>query len=50
MIYNLDNWQEYCQEFDLPETIKNKMKSWTIKDFQNFFDFKGIDQDGNYIK
>jgi len=57
-IYNKKQWLDYVREFDYSDDLgkkenkklKKNMLNWSVKDFQNFYGFKGICDFGYYIK
>ena len=57
-IYNKKQWLDYAREFDYSDDLgkkenkklKKNMLNWSVKDFQNFYGFKGICDFGYYIK
>ena len=53
-IYNKKDWLSYAEAFDYVKTFPNfyneMKKTWTVKNFQEFYCFKGITKDGDYIK
>ena len=56
--YNKKDWLKYSVVFDYMDDIgtdshnqlMRDMVSWKLKDFQNHYDFVGIDEQGNKFK
>ena len=57
-MYVKKDWLGYAEDFDYSNDLgieennllKKQMLNWSIKDFQNFYGFKGFDEFGYHIK